>query len=344
MTTLLRLIVAGSLFFLLFYFDLIDLAALTRLSDHLPGMLLALALLIATTPISSSRWHLLLRCQGFRPTLGKVVQVTFIGQFFNVFLPGSCGGDVIRLGYLYRAARTALSRLLFSLALDRLFGLLALITLGLAVMVLFETRSAPELLLYLVAFIVAVGLGTLLAALYGERLISPLRDSRLRIVRRLGRSASEIIAGLRLYIGNPRLLLTAWLLSLINISCAITAMLIIADAMEIGSLTWMENVIVATLSLIINAVPLTPGGLGLGEAGYAHLANSFDPAGSAVAYGTVFLAYRAIFVLANLPGGALFLIYRHDVMEYIHVAPATEPAEVPASGAPQALQGRRNSE
>ena len=70
------------------------------------------------------KWHILLRAQGIDVRFRSVLRYTFVGVFFNNFLPANVGGDVMR-GYglardTDRAAESAVS-----VVVDRLVGLLA---------------------------------------------------------------------------------------------------------------------------------------------------------------------------------------------------------------------------
>src|SRR5437763_655575 len=53
--------------------------------------------------------------------------IVIIGLFFNVFLPGLVGGDVMRLYYIFRLAPEAKLPGSLSIVMDRLLGLLAIV-------------------------------------------------------------------------------------------------------------------------------------------------------------------------------------------------------------------------
>jgi hypothetical protein len=57
---------------------------------------------------------------------------------------------------------------------------------------------------------------------------------------------------------------------------------------------------VAAVGLLME--PLTPGGLGVGEAAFARACDVLEAQRSGAAYATVFLAYRCLGFLAALPG------------------------------------------
>jgi glycosyltransferase 2 family protein len=80
----------------------------------------------------SIRWHLLLKVQDIRLALGRVLAISCIGQFFNIFLLGSTGGDAMRVMYILREAPEAKTRAGFSILVDRAFGLIVLAMLALA--------------------------------------------------------------------------------------------------------------------------------------------------------------------------------------------------------------------
>ncbi|SME98781.1 conserved hypothetical protein [Tistlia consotensis] len=325
----LRIVVAIGLVAALFHFDLIQVSVLRRLFDEPLKLAAAVALLLMTTPLAAARWHALLRCQGFRPTLAKVVQITFIGQFFNNFLPGSYGGDAVRLGFLYKASGKGLSRLLFSLVIDRLAGLLGLVTLGLVALLLLNDLSTSALAFSLLGFVGVVLVCGSIAALFGERLVDLLKPLQGGPLRKLHSFAREILQGFRLYFGSPGVLGLAWAISLAQFMLVSACLLLVADLIHVGVLSWLGKIIVGTLSLIVNAVPLSPGGIGLGETSYEHFARIVEHGRSAAPYATVFLAFRVVGALCSLPGAALFLIYKQEVTEYVHVQPPAPRKSAP---------------
>src|SRR4051794_13742084 len=52
--------------------------------------------------IAAWRWNLLLQVQGIFLTRMRVVMLLLIGVFFNFFIPGGTGGDLVRAFYLIK--------------------------------------------------------------------------------------------------------------------------------------------------------------------------------------------------------------------------------------------------
>jgi uncharacterized membrane protein YbhN (UPF0104 family) len=83
---------------------------------------------IAGQAVSTVRWKLLLP-EHF--TIRRLFSLYMIGAFFNSFLPGLIGGDVVKAYYLNKDAKK-LSLTLASIFMDRYFGYSALMIVGIA--------------------------------------------------------------------------------------------------------------------------------------------------------------------------------------------------------------------
>ena len=122
------------MFACLFLFGKIDLAKSWQAASAANFKLLFVAavIFIGATFLNAYRWQLLARAVGFDTPFLKLVQLCFIGLFFNLFLPSTVGGDASRCYYLAKGThkyRTAL----YSVLADR--------TMGLAVLFLFASLA-----------------------------------------------------------------------------------------------------------------------------------------------------------------------------------------------------------
>jgi uncharacterized membrane protein YbhN (UPF0104 family) len=93
--------------------------------------LAAAAVLVVAQLLSAVRWRQLAVPLGFERSLPVMVGYYFIGMYFNLMLPTSVGGDVVRAWYLDgRSGRRM--RAFITVFLDRLCGLWVLLALGCA--------------------------------------------------------------------------------------------------------------------------------------------------------------------------------------------------------------------
>lgn len=130
--TRLKLIVSIALFGSLFAFGKVDLseslhAALAANKGYLA---LACALFLSSIFVMAHRWQLLASAVGLSRPFLKMVQLCYVGLFFNLFLPSTVGGDVSRCYYLTKGTNKYLHALT-SVLVDR--------AMGLAVLLLFAT-------------------------------------------------------------------------------------------------------------------------------------------------------------------------------------------------------------
>src|SRR5437667_12812524 len=73
------------------------------------------------------RWHILLKVQGIRLTFPRLSGLFLIGMFYNQFLPGGTGGDIIKSYYLLKETSDKKAGALLAVVFDRFIGLVALV-------------------------------------------------------------------------------------------------------------------------------------------------------------------------------------------------------------------------
>jgi uncharacterized membrane protein YbhN (UPF0104 family) len=76
--------------------------------------------------VSAVRWQRMAGALGFHRPLTQFISMYFIGTFFNLALPTSVGGDVVRIAYLNDGSGRRLAALM-AVLLDRLSGLMVLL-------------------------------------------------------------------------------------------------------------------------------------------------------------------------------------------------------------------------
>jgi uncharacterized membrane protein YbhN (UPF0104 family) len=126
----LKLLASGALLLYLFYFSgIVDIQEViktlkeTRLSIFIYVFLIG----ICNVLITSKRWSLFLP---EKIKYSRLVSLYFIGYFFNTFLPGRIGGDIIKSFYLYRDISEG-GVTIMSVFIDRYLGLSAIIGISL---------------------------------------------------------------------------------------------------------------------------------------------------------------------------------------------------------------------
>lgn len=138
---------------------------LTRFNPQAIGLVLREADLIwllagfllfnAGVILRAYRWLILVRSLHAEVPFKRLVELYFVGGFFNVFLPSGFGGDVVRVLELSQDIPAGLAA--GTVLLDRLTGLMMLFALALLALP-FRPENFPAELLWLILLICAGGL------------------------------------------------------------------------------------------------------------------------------------------------------------------------------------------
>jgi glycosyltransferase 2 family protein len=109
----------------------------------LPLLAVALCGYVLSLSIIGVRWWLLLRIQDIRIPLWEAQKLTFLGQFYNIVIPGTIGGDLVKAYYIARHTPKKAGALV-SIFVDRVLGFAELGFLaGVTVLIFWATGLMP---------------------------------------------------------------------------------------------------------------------------------------------------------------------------------------------------------
>jgi uncharacterized membrane protein YbhN (UPF0104 family) len=259
--------------------------------------------------LGSLRWHILLRVQNISLGYWRVLRLFMIGTFFNLFMFGTVGGDVVKAFYLVRESANRRAAALLSVLMDRLIGLLALIVLSVAIMglqaQLFLVSSGTRLLFISVATILAgavcaIVLSFLIAGLGLVHKLPPRLPGRQKIV---DASAAYITYG-----REWRASLAAFALSLVAHMASFMIFFFAAQAFT-ASLSLRNIFTVMPVVNTITALPLSINGMGLREGVFEELLGGLYSVPTEIAV-LVSLSGFMVIAVGSAVGGLAYLTYR----------------------------------
>lgn len=216
------------------------------------------------------RWRMLLSTQGADVRFMQVVRLNFIGYFFNMFIPGATGGDVVKAYYIATIFPDKKAQVVTTVFLDRFIGLYGLFCVA-AVSIPFEFDALWSLtetrILVILVYALILG-GFAFGALAFSRKVREskrLRDLAVRIP--FGLTLGRIYLAVAAYRDKPGQVLLAVLLSMLahGINILGNYFYILALGVDVPLGTFFFAV---PLALFINAIPIAPMGLGVGEMAY----------------------------------------------------------------------------
>jgi glycosyltransferase 2 family protein len=273
--------------------------------------LLALVLYLLTQGVSAARWQILGHTLGLGGRWRDYLSPYFIGMFFNLVLPTSVGGDVVRAWYLAHMVRATTVRerhfqplpygrgsarwaAFVSVLADRVNGLAVLIGVA-CVAALCCPTPLPN---WIVAFVVAMGAACLLGLAILPLL--PWLRQRLPVHPRL----TPLFDGAGLCLRDRRGLAGVTLLSLVVQLANVVLAWLVGEGLGLQVPLLYYGVLIPLVS-ILTLLPISLNGMGLREAGTVLLLAPLHVSSASAV--TLSLLLFAVYAAASLLGGVVYL-------------------------------------
>jgi uncharacterized protein (TIRG00374 family) len=311
-----RLCVGGALVYLLLFKHELTLKEVFHDLTELPVVSLLAALILYNfgQMLSAYRWGKL-STMGGRPVKFKdVCPIYFSGMFFNICLPTSIGGDVLRVVGLSRKTGSK-SAALASVFMDRNVGLGALLLVGfVSSLVVISTVEATFrgvtyiFPLWPLFLILMAGYAAMNAALFSDsfcRMVTYcIERMRLKFVSERIEKLHNSVLAFRMPL--PRYIFS-FLISILYQLSEIGVVLILAIGMKIPVSAFVLAALVP-FQAVASLLPITASGVGVREGLFVavlkgQLGSDFKSEALALS-----LAYFGVVVLSSLFGGIVYLV------------------------------------
>lgn len=276
----------------------IEWRALRGLYERWAITLLALAVLAVDFVVTSWRLCRLFAAKGLRLSLADSTRLNLVANLFNLFLP-SGGGDMARIYYAVADApgqRTTIATILF---FDRVIGLVTMLLCPLLLVpgatgLLRESTVLRSILI--VGVSAAVALMALGVILTSRRLRATPLASWLLARMPMRAHLESALETLRTFRAR-RYLAEALGISIVAhlLSALVVVILLAATG---GPSSFQPVAFLSLVGFVANSIPLTPGGIGIGEAAFDSLFRMAGIDGGAAAM----IAWRLL-LLSLAPAG-----------------------------------------
>jgi len=299
-----RLGIAALLILWLIRSGRLDLQSLVELRPDASGwglIVLAVGTILTGLFILSVRLRWLLAAIDLHVSYVTSLRVTLLGVFSGTLLPGLVGGDVVKAATLCKGLAKGRRAAVGAVVADRLLGLYCWFLLS-ALMLLagWVSGRVPEIPRAVMALPILVAFGAPIALVAGRVVgdrLAPL------VPGRFAERVEPILSSLRSLSESPGLLLWVILLSLVNHALAIVSFTVAGELLQ-SPLSALHHGILDSLALTLNALPFSPGGLGLAEGGFSYLYEAVGVADGA----TVGVLGRVFIYIAYVGGGLLAIM------------------------------------
>lgn len=258
------------------------------------------------------RWHLLLKTQGINVKFRRVLELSFVGFFFNIALPGAVTGDLVKAIYVGKEAPGLRAQAFGSILFDRIVGVSALVFVSAGALLMgVETFwgttffEAIEKLVLLIGAFVFVFYTFLF--FWGNRFDPILKwGEKVKDQKSAVGSIIRTYKGIREFGTNRKVVLKA-----IGISIAIHLLvaygiLLFTRALGEEQISPVALFAVAPLGLLVTAIPVLPAGIGTGHAAFSALFNLIGSSRGADAF-NIFVLFQ---LFLGAIGGLVYLRFK----------------------------------
>lgn len=263
---LIALQVVGSVAAFAYLFSRVDVGEVWDAALGIPWVytVSALAFTVAGLVVGAIRWRVMLRAYGAptRPPLRELVRLYFVAIFYNTYLPGGVGGDVVR-GLITRKSfgEAGATSAVTVVLVERVLGLAALLAIVASVLVVAPPEGLDHILSYAV-----LGIGGAFVAVVGVALARQLADSMpIARLRPLLRSLPVLRAPAWFGVAILLSLVTQLLMAMVGWSL----LLGLAPGFRLA-----DAIVIVPLANATAFLPISVGGAGAREAVFVALATT----------------------------------------------------------------------
>lgn len=291
-----------------------------------PGVAaLGFSLILLNLFLASERWRVLIRSQGIKAPSWPVFKLSLIGGFFNFAMPGGVGGDVIKAFYFTRDNPGSKVTAVTSVLMDRVIGLYAMTLMALVVMIIdFQHIVKTSALMTLFWFILALFLtfAVSLGLVFSPRIYN--KGYLKKIIRKLplAEKFMKLYESMHLYGRDGKRFFAVIVLSLIAQCFTILFLYLVGQVAGFSEVPMKTYFLVAPLGFMATAIPISPAGVGVGQAAFYFLFNLYLGEPSDIGPTTI-TAFQVGTFLISLTG-AFFYLRRKDSRDMQNIEELTE--------------------
>ena len=297
-----KLALAGGLIYWLVQsgkFNLEELKKINSLTVWGSGILMFMMVLLVNT----KRWQTLLSFESIQISYKEAFRLSIMGIFFNFFMPGGVGGDVVKAGYLMGQVGQKKWFIGWSILVDRVLGLLALMLYSGITGLLFY-KQLPEtyqMAFFTLSLLIVVGFLVLVAFL----IVSP--KNRIDQLLKSHPLAEKVLHPLFYFFSQPRKIVLPFALSFVSQGIVISMGIFLLTYLNAGLPPWMI-LLIFPFGFMATVLPISPAGLGVGQAAFYYLFKEIANNGE---YGVLVITFfQAVQFLIGLLGGLVFVLYK----------------------------------
>jgi uncharacterized protein (TIRG00374 family) len=282
-------------------------------------VLLSLGVTVVLNFLSALKWRMLLQSRGSLVGLCRLYIFYNIGKFFNLILPTSMGGDVVRV-YLLGEYIQKKPQAAASVIVERFTGLISMLVFALIAMLLNLDKFNQKWLFLALFVCILIAAGILWYAMNTERKqVSSPFSGKTGVLQKILKKIALIRNAIREYADDRNALIVAMLNSFAFQFGAVINVWVSARVFS-DELSFFLCLITVPVIMFIMNLPFSIGGIGLMEFGYLFVFSLFNVSPALAVSIAMFIRIK---IILDAFVGGLFYITGHkgeSLIQKIRVA------------------------
>ncbi len=272
-------------------------------------LMLGISLLFIQFVLFSIRWKMFVDFIS-KISLKAAFRLTLIGQFFSFFIPGGVGSDVIKALELSKDHKTSKSTALSTVIADRVLGLFSMILISSAFLSFEFFQPDASRTNYFLSISLILLLTMVLGLFFSPFIIRHMNKYFTHRKSVVMDKITKFLNSFELtfsYFRQPKLMAKNIVLCFFIQTISIYFMFTVVKSLNVEPPAFIVFFSLCCFGFLASAIPLTPAGIGVGQAAFYFLFSTYSPlmgeaAVTAVSVLQLFLLFYALF------GGIFFSI------------------------------------
>ena len=320
---IIKVLISIIILYLLFYLNIINIETIAIIKNNLILIISTIFIMFCVLFIASYKWWLLISSMNYNVPFKMSYHLYVTGIFYNIFMPGGAGGDIVKGFYLFRYVKSSQrTGALSTIIVDRLIGFHALLLISFFALILKSDITFSDIFLKIFLFLIFTALLMLpvlffIILKFSKIILTFLGKFKNRIMKQVFELITKLELAFLSYKNKLYICFKCYLISIFNHLLFLGCFLIIADILHNDMISISTIITSSSLSLVTNTIPITPGGIGIGESSFDFLVKKLSNLSDNIAFGSIFfITYRVLFSIVSIAGVYSFIIIKKPDILY----------------------------
>tara|TARA_B100000886_G_scaffold260205_1_gene185102 strand:+ start:53 stop:1033 length:981 start_codon:yes stop_codon:yes gene_type:complete len=305
--TIIKLAIATGLLAYLISNGKLDFSLLLKSLNEPGYFFLGFIMLISQCAINAIRWKLILSTQTKEivPSI-FIIMVNWVGMFFNTVLPGAVSGDLVKMMYLKKVDEGLTKTSMFlTVLMDRIYGLVALISItGFISIIRYEylvSINDDVKSIVSINLLLLIGIILFISTLFVSK---NLQDNIMTIFKKIPKIGNQLSHIMECFwnIGQNRaVLFKSIIISILGQFLGLSSFYFMTYPLASGAINLQDIYTFVPIGMIITAIPLAPGGMGVGHVAFDKLFHFLEISNGADLFNVFWVSMMLINLLGVVP-------------------------------------------